>query len=74
LTACSREIQVARGIKRDHLTEAEVLARLARQMPLEEKKKYAHYIVNTNGSKEETVRQIESIYHELKQLAEDQHA
>jgi dephospho-CoA kinase len=73
LTACDVNTQIARGIKRDHLTQEQVLARLARQMPLEEKKKYAHYIIDTSGSKEETVRQIETIHSELKQLAEGRH-
>ena len=74
LTACDEVTQIARGIKRDHLTREEVAARLAKQMPLEEKKKYAHYIVDTSGDKEQTIIQIHSIYAELKRLAEAQQA
>lgn len=70
LAACDAETQIARGMKRDHLTREEVLARLARQMPLEEKKKYAHYLINTSGPKEDTVRQVDDVFRELKQLAE----
>ncbi len=72
LTACDQETQIARGIKRDQLTREQVLARLANQMPPEEKKKYAHYIVDTSANKEQTVKKIDEIYRELKRLAEAQ--
>jgi dephospho-CoA kinase len=74
LVACDPETQIARGMKRDHLTREEVLARLARQMPLEEKKKYAHYVINTNGAKEDTIRQVDEVFRDLKQLAGSAHA
>lgn len=74
LVACDPATQIARGIKRDHLTREEVLARLARQMPLEEKKKYAHYIIDTDGPKETTIRQVDEVFRELKQRAESLHA
>jgi dephospho-CoA kinase len=70
LTACSLETQIERGMRRDGLRREEVLARLSQQMPLEEKKAYAHYVINTDGPKEATVRQILPVYEELKQLAE----
>lgn len=70
LTACDKETQIARGMKRDHLTREQVLARLQNQMSLEEKKKYADYIVDTTGNKEGTVQQIERIYDDLRRLAE----
>ena len=72
LTTCDLETQIARGTKRDHLTREQVLARLDKQMPLEEKKKHADYVVDTSGRKEDTVRQVEKIYSELKRWAEDQ--
>ena len=70
LTTCSKETQILRGIKRDHLTEAEVLARLARQMPFTEKQKYADYVIDTNGEKQGTLHQVEVMFVELKELAE----
>ncbi len=70
LAACDPETQIARGMKRDRLTREEVLARLSRQMPLAEKKKYAHYIVDTDGAKEDTIRQVDDVFRDLKQLAE----
>ena len=70
LTACDRETQISRGIKRDGITREAVLARLEQQLSLEEKKRYADFVVDTTGSKEETVKQVESIFHVLKPLAE----
>ena len=70
LTACDEETQIARGIKRDHLTREEVIARLLNQMPLEEKKKYAHYVVDTSGSKQHAIEQTEQIYEDLRRLGE----
>lgn len=72
LTACDEETQIARGMKRDHLTREQVLARLARQLPLEEKKKHADYVVDTSGPKEETIREVGKVFEQLKQLAEAQ--
>ncbi len=69
LTACDEEVQIARGMRRNGLTREQVLARLANQMPLSEKRKYADYIVDTSGTKEETVRQVQEIYRELARLA-----
>ena len=70
LTACDEETQIARGMKRDHLTRQQVLSRLARQLPLEEKKRHADYVVDTGGPKEETIRQVEKVFGQLKRLAE----
>jgi dephospho-CoA kinase len=69
LTVCDQETQIARGIKRDHLTREQVLARLSRQLPLEEKKSHAHYVVDTNGEKPQTLRQVQVIFEELERLA-----
>lgn len=70
VTACNVETQIARGMGRDGLTREEVLARLARQMPLEEKKRHAHYVIDTSGSKQATLRQVQTVFQELKELAE----
>jgi dephospho-CoA kinase len=70
LTACDEETQIARGMKRDRLSREQVLARLARQLPLEEKLLHAHYVVNTNGDKQATARQVQAVFEDLKRLAE----
>ncbi len=70
LTSCDEETQIARAMKRDHATREQVLARVAKQLPFDEKKRHAHYVVDTSGPKEETARQVQRVYEELKELAE----
>lgn len=69
LTACRESAQIARGIKRDQLTREQVLARLSRQLPLEEKKRHAHYIIDTDGEKQDTLLQVKAIFEDLERLA-----
>ncbi|MBV9301998.1 MAG: dephospho-CoA kinase [Acidobacteriaceae bacterium] len=70
LTVCDEETQIQRGMKRDHLSREQVMARLEKQLPVAEKKARAHYVVDTSGPKEETARQVEHVHRELKELAE----
>lgn len=69
VTSCSLETQIARGMTRDQLSREEVLARINRQMPLEEKLKYADYVIETSGSKAATIDQVQHVHQELKGLA-----
>lgn len=69
LTSCSVETQIARGMKRDGLTREQVIARLAKQMPVEEKKRFADYLIDTDGPKEATLRRVETVFQDLKKLA-----
>jgi dephospho-CoA kinase len=71
LTSADEEVQIARGMKRDNLTREQVLARLANQMPLTEKRKYADYVIDTSGTKEDTVHQVEEVYRDLARLARE---
>ncbi len=68
LTACSEEAQIARGMERDGLAREQAIARISKQMSLEEKKRYADYVVDTSGPKDQTVAQVEQIFNELKQV------
>jgi dephospho-CoA kinase len=70
LTSCDEDTQIARAMKRDHATREQVLARVGKQLPLNEKKRHAHYVVDTSGPKEETARQVERVYRELRELTE----
>jgi dephospho-CoA kinase len=69
LAVCSDEQQIARAMKRDGLTREEALARLQRQMPLAEKRKFADFIIDTSGEKEQTLVQVHRLYEELRRLA-----
>ena len=68
VASCPWEVQIERAMSRDHLTRQEVLDRLSRQMPLEEKVKYAHFIVDTSGTKEHTIDQTRRVYESLRSL------
>jgi dephospho-CoA kinase len=63
---CQREVQIQRLIKRNFLSREEAEKRIAAQMPQEEKKSYADYLIDTSAGFEETRIQTEKIYHRLK--------
>ncbi len=62
---CSRDTQLRRLEQRDGLDAAAAEARLSSQAPLEDKISAADYVIDTDGSQEETRRQAESVYEEL---------
>jgi dephospho-CoA kinase len=68
---CRPGQQIERAMSRDHLTHEEVLDRMRQQMPLEEKMKYADYLVDTSGAKADTVAQTEAVYNSLLGLTTD---
>ncbi len=70
VTACDVEAQINRGMKRDGITRDEVLARLERQLSLEEKKRYADFVIDTSGSKEDTMKQVQQVFSAFEKLAE----
>jgi len=60
VTACSRDLQVARLVERG-LTEEAARQRLAAQLPTEEKAARADFVIRTDGAFEETDAQIERV-------------
>jgi dephospho-CoA kinase len=69
VTVCTPEQQKARAMKRGTYSAEELAARLARQLPMEEKVRLAHYVVDTSGTKESTVEQVQAIYCSLRSLS-----
>jgi dephospho-CoA kinase len=69
LAACPPEVQIRRYMHREGASEAQARARLDRQMPLDEKRKYADYVIDTSGTKVDTERQVRDVYAILKELA-----
>ena len=47
------------------MTEEEARARIASQMPMEEKLKLANYAIDTSGTLKHTREQVEAIYRDL---------
>ena len=53
---------------RDGMSEAEARGRLERQMPLREKLRFADYVIDTSGGKEDTLRQTRVVYESLRSI------
>ena len=68
VAVCRLEQQIERAMERDGVSREEVLNRLRRQMPLEDKVKYADFVIDTSGSKENTLEQVRKVYESLKNL------
>ena len=66
LVSCSRQQQIERAMRRPGATEKDVLARLERQLPLQEKRQFADYFIDTSGTTEETLRQTRMVFEDLR--------
>jgi len=65
VVTCDPNLQLARIVSRDGLTIEQAKARMAAQIPAEEKLKLADYTIETSGTLKETREQIEAIYRDL---------
>lgn len=66
LTVCGRELQIERAMARSGWTREEAEARLARQLPDEEKRKFADFVIDTSKSFEDSRRQTVEVYNRLR--------
>lgn len=62
---CSQETQIKRLRKRDNLSTEEARQKIASQLSLEAKAKRADFVIDNNGTFEETERQVKRIWEEL---------
>ena len=65
---CEPEIQLERLMLRNNLSEAEAQKRIRAQMPQEEKKRYADFLIDTSAGFENTRRQTIEVFEQLKLL------
>jgi dephospho-CoA kinase len=68
LVTCLEEQQVERALRRDGARLDDIRARLSHQMPLEEKRKFADFVIDTSGDKESTLRQTRAVYESLRRV------
>jgi dephospho-CoA kinase len=61
VTACDPEAQVRRIVARDRVSESEARQRLAAQLPIDEKVLRADFVIRTDGTHEETDRQVRDV-------------
>lgn len=57
--------QIRRLTRRSSLSSSEAARRVAAQMPVAEKEKYGDWVIRTDGTIEDTRRQVESIWREV---------
>jgi dephospho-CoA kinase len=69
LVVVDENLQIERAMRRDGMTREEAQARLSRQMPLAQKRKFADYILDTSGPKSETLSKTRELYDSLRRLA-----
>jgi len=62
--------QIERLVSRNKLSRAQALNRIHSQMPLDEKRGYADYVVDNTGDREDTERRARELFKQLKQEAE----
>ena len=62
---CRADVQLERLMTRDKLNHVEAEARIAAQMPQEEKRKFADYLIDTSDGFDETRRRTTEVYGEL---------
>ncbi|MEJ7848980.1 MAG: dephospho-CoA kinase [Pyrinomonadaceae bacterium] len=63
---CEPDIQLRRLISRDGLSEEDARQRIASQMPQDEKKSYADFLIDTSKGCEDTQLQVIRIHEKLK--------
>ncbi|MGH9398385.1 MAG: dephospho-CoA kinase [Terriglobia bacterium] len=66
---CTPEQQVERLMTKSSLPRSEAVARVAAQMPAEEKRRRADFVIDCSGSLEHTRAQVNTLYPQLARLA-----
>lgn len=69
VTWCRPEQQFERLLAKGTLSSEQAERRIQAQMPGDEKRRRADYVIDTSGSVEETRRQVEALYPQLELLA-----
>jgi dephospho-CoA kinase len=65
VVATDPETELARLTTRDGMVEADARARIASQIPVAEKAKRAHYVIDNSGDRIQTERQVKGVYEAL---------
>jgi dephospho-CoA kinase len=66
---CAPEVQRRRIKGRSALTDTQIDERIASQMPMDEKVKFADYVVDNSGDIGTTRRQVEEIHRQMRAIA-----
>jgi len=71
VVATDKDVQVQRLMARDGYPESEIMKRIQAQMPLEEKVKRAHKVIDNSGSIENTKMQTYELFEDVKRRLRD---
>ena len=66
VVACDPETQARRVMKRDGVSETDARQRIAAQLPIAQKVRGADYVIRTDGTSEETNRQVSAVIERLR--------
>lgn len=69
---CDTAIQLSRLMLRDNLNEADARARISAQMSQDEKKQFAHFLIDTTDGFDPTREQVLNVYRQLQDAAESE--
>ena len=65
VVVCPPSMQLARLVARDGLSEDAAKARIAAQMPMDEKIRFADHVIDASVSLESTLEQVDAVYRKL---------
>ena len=65
VTTCDPATQIRRVMARDAVTEVEARQRIAAQLTSDEKAQRANYVIRTDGTFEDTARQVRAVHHAM---------
>lgn len=65
---CERETQIERLMQRNQISRADAERRVGAQLSSDEKRRYADYEINTEGSFAEVRERVQRVYESLRQL------
>lgn len=70
VVSVDRATQIERLIRRDNLDRGQAVERIESQLPLEEKVAVADYVIDNNGTLEDTIEQVERLYARIEEALE----
>ena len=68
LVYVSPQVQIERLTRRDDSGLDDAQSRIGSQMPIDDKVQYAHFVINNEGTVEETEKAVAEVYDKLKEL------
>ena len=71
VVSVSPETQKQRLMARDGIEEEEASRIIASQLPVKEKTGFASWVIENDGSREDTLRRVEQLWEELKRIRDD---